>query len=141
MAYKTLFTPINRKKYIGSEKEIRCRSLWERQFCKYLDENKNVVQWGYECLRIPYRILNENKNRTYIPDFIIKTNNNNNLEITVVEIKPFRQTKSPNSRKRKNIQECLTYAMNDSKWNYAKQFCEDRGWKFLLLTERELFND
>jgi len=141
MAYKNIFNPINKKKYIGVKKEIRCRSLWERQFCKYLDENKNIVQWGYECLHIPYRFLNENKNRIYIPDFVIKTNKDNQTQITVIEIKPYNQTKNPNLKKRKNIQECITYTMNDSKWNYAKEFCKDRGWKFIILTEKELFGD
>jgi hypothetical protein len=141
MAYKNIFTPTNIKKYIGSQKQIKCRSLWERQFCKYLDENKNVIQWGYECLQIPYIIMNENKKRVYIPDFVIKTQKDDKIKITVVEIKPSRQTKNPNARKRKNIQECLIYAMNDSKWKYAKEFCLNRGWNFLILTEKELFND
>ncbi len=54
MAYKTYFRPINKNKYMGNIDDIHCRSLWERRFCKYLDENKNITKWGFELIKIPY---------------------------------------------------------------------------------------
>jgi hypothetical protein len=32
----------------------------------------------------------------------------------------------------------MTWGINQSKWKNAAEFCEDRGWKFQILTETEL---
>ena len=53
MPYKTLYKPKNPSKYIGDLNKIICRSLWERKFCKYLDENSNILRWSFETLKIP----------------------------------------------------------------------------------------
>ena len=44
MAYKTKYTIQNLSKYIGDPTKIICRSLWERRVCRYMDENKNIIQ-------------------------------------------------------------------------------------------------
>ena len=54
MPYKSKFNPKNPQKYIGNSANIICRSLWERTFCKYLDENQNILRWSSEELVIPY---------------------------------------------------------------------------------------
>ena len=69
MAYKTKFIPKNTSKYKGNPEKIVCRSLWERKFCKYLDENKNIVSWASEPLKIPYLSPTDNQVHFYIPDF------------------------------------------------------------------------
>jgi hypothetical protein len=53
----------------------------------------------------------------------------------LVEIKPAKETKPP---KRKNLKEAMTYMKNTSKWKYAKNYCDDRGWKFEIWTEKTL---
>lgn len=138
MAYKNYFKPNNRKKYIGDAENIYCRSLWERRFCKYLDENVNVSRWGFEQIKIPYLLESDNKIHTYVPDFIIETKNK---QITVIEIKPLKQTKAPKIKKNKkySIQECLTYSMNTSKWSSALKYCASKGWDFKILTEKDIF--
>ena len=144
MAYKTFFFPTNKNKYVGDPQHILCRSLWERRFCKYLDENIKILKWGFETIKIPYLSPIDNKVHYYIPDFIIETENADKIkDITVIEIKPNKQTKEPTPRRKKNnrafIQECSTYSINISKWNTASDYCIKRGWKFKILTEKDLF--
>lgn len=140
MAYKTKYLPINKEKYIGNIKQLTCRSLWERRFCRYLDLNKNVSRWGFECLKIPYTSPLDQKIHHYIPDFLVETlDSNKNKSISIIEIKPKRQTKNPSTRKRIKLEEAIVYSVNDAKWKSAKQFCDDNGWLFKILTEKELF--
>jgi hypothetical protein len=37
------------------------------------------------------------------------------------------------------LHEQATYQVNQAKWKAAKKWSEDHGYKFLILTERELF--
>ena len=40
---------------------------------------------------------------------------------------------------KKYITEVVTYGVNQAKWKAAEEFCEKRGWKFKVLTEKDLF--
>jgi hypothetical protein len=142
MPYKTKFFPKNPLKYIGDYTKINCRSLWERKFCKYLDENKNVLKWSFETLKIPYLSPKDNDVHLYHPDFIVeKIGKDGKTKTIVVEIKPFKQTQPPKTKrsKRKLLEESLTYSINIAKWKAAKKLCEDNNWEFVILTEKELF--
>jgi len=143
MAYKTKYKPQNRNKYLGNPDNIICRSLWERKFCKYLDTNKNILRWGSEELAIPYYSTIDKKTHKYYPDFIVeKLGKNNEVETVIVEVKPFKQTQKPKIKSKTNrtyIKECMTYEINISKWKSAKKFCKQNGWKFLIVTEKDLF--
>jgi hypothetical protein len=60
----------------------------------------------------------------------------------LLEVKPKQQTKEPKVQKRKSkqyITEVTTWAVNQAKWKYAKEYCLDRGWEFKILTEEEIF--
>jgi hypothetical protein len=138
MAYKTRYNPTNKSKYIGNPSNIICRSLWERRVCRYLDENVNIMRWGSEEITIPYLSPKDNKIHRYFPDFIVEKRNKNLIETIVVEVKPKKQTKPPNRKKRitrSYLRECLTYSVNEAKWESAKEFCKKRGWRFIILTE------
>ena len=142
MPYKTKFFPKNPLKYIGDHTKINCRSLWERKFCKYLDENKNVLKWSFETLKIPYLSPKDNDVHLYHPDFIVENiGKDGKTKTIVVEIKPFKQTQPPKTKrsKRKLLEESLTYSINIAKWKAAKKLCEDNNWEFVILTEKELF--
>jgi len=139
MAYKNKYIPVNPNKYIGDSNKIICRSLWERKFCKYLDGNKLITKWGFECISIPYMSPIDNKKHMYIPDFIVESSISGNKSITLIEIKPKKQTKDPKTRKRINLKEAITYSINEAKWKSAKVMCESNGWQFKILTEEELF--
>ena len=143
MAYKTKYKPINESKYVGDPTNVICRSLWERKVCKYMDMNENIVRWGSEEIVIPYVSPLDNKVHRYFPDFIaeIKTDTGK-IKTKVIEVKPYKQTQEPErgqKRKATVINECATYSVNQAKWKAAKAFCEQRGWKFTILTEKELF--
>ena len=36
------------------------------------------------------------------------------------------------------ITEVKNWGINNAKWKACKQFCDDRNWKFQILTEREI---
>ena len=78
----------------------------------------------------------------YFVDFYIKVKNKEGkANKFLVEIKPERFTKPPPIPKRKTkkfIQEVFTYGTNQAKWKYANEYCLDRGWDFLVLTEKDL---
>jgi len=141
MAYKTRYKAINHSKYIGDSSNIICRSLWERRVCRYLDENINIIRWGSEELTIPYYSPVDRKMHRYFPDFIaeIKTSDNK-INTYVIEVKPKKQTKPPKKRKKTKsyIKECMTYSINEAKWESAKKYCKNNGWDFIIITEDDI---
>ena len=72
MSYKGKFSPKNIKKYKGNPTNIFYRSLWERRFMKYCDENPMILEWASEEIIIPYISSWDNKRHRYFPDFYIK---------------------------------------------------------------------
>ena len=142
MAYKTKYKINNKEKYIGNPSNIICRSLWERRVCKYLDENVNILKWGSEELSIPYYSPMDKKNHKYFPDFVAKIRNNDKSTKTIIiEVKPKKQKQPPKKPKRKTknyINECVTYTVNEAKWDAANKFCKNRDWDFIILTEDDI---
>jgi hypothetical protein len=64
-----------------------------------------------------------------------------NIKKYLIEIKPKKFTQEPIKPKRISkqfIQEVYTYSVNQAKWKAAREFCADRGFEFLVLTEEEL---
>lgn len=143
MAYQTNFFPKNTSKYEGDPNKIKCRSLWERKFCKFLDENKNIIRWSFEPIKIPYISPIDNQRHFYIPDFLIeKKNKDGQIETLLIEIKPEKQTMPPKKGKKKNrtiLSEAITYEVNLKKWESASEFCKKHNIKFKLITEKDLF--
>jgi hypothetical protein len=136
------YQPQNPQKYIGDTTNIVYRSGWELRVMQWLDENPDVERWGSEELTIPYRSPIDHQIRRYIPDFVVKFRSPTGSQIALLEIKPESQTKPPKQTKRKRrttlIYEAQEYAVNQAKWESARQFCENRGWKFMVLTEKNL---
>ena len=143
MAYSGIYKPRNPKKYKGDPTKIIYRSLWERKFMVFCDDNNSILEWGSEEYIIPYRCPTDGKYHRYYPDFYVKIKNRTGgINKYIVEIKPKRQVIGPNEKpKRKTAtwkKEFLTYIKNRAKWDAAKDFCEDRQMKFLILTEDHL---
>ena len=111
----------------------------------YFDQNPNVLKWASEELIIPYKSALDGRWHRYYPDFVIQVNNKHNKKETiVVEVKPYKETKEPTPQKnltKKYLYEVKTWSINKSKWNYAIEYCRDRNWKFMILTEKELFKN
>lgn len=142
MAYKSKYEPKNPNKYVGNPSNIICRSNWERKFCKYLDENQNIINWSSEELKIPYISTIDKQLHNYYPDFVFEAKINEiETETFIVEIKPKKQTIKPTPKKNKRayLNECITYETNMCKWKAATVFCQNKDWTFKILTEENLF--
>jgi hypothetical protein len=131
------YVPQNREKYVGKDQKIFCRSSWEVTFCRYCDLNPAIRKWASESIVIPYYDPTTGKERKYYVDFYIE---NYKGERMLVEVKPKRETKKPKISKNKKqstiIYETKTYAKNQAKWDAAKKWCEKRGMKFIVITEK-----
>ena len=137
-SYKGLYRPTNPKKYVGNANQIVYRSLLERRFMRYCDLNDDIINWASEELPISYWSPIDKKWHRYFPDFIIKTSKNKKF---IIEIKPSRQVGKPKPPKKKtksHMREQFEYIKNQAKWSAAKQYCEDKGIEFKIITEKEL---
>lgn len=142
MSYKGLFKPKNPTKYKGNPSNIVYRSSWELKFMSYLDSHPDVLSWGSEEFCIPYKSPLDGRYHRYFPDFYVeKVNPRGQEETLVVEIKPSKETKPPTPQTKKTkryLKEVYTWGVNSAKWEAAKQFCNQRNWRFVVLTEHEL---
>ena len=141
MSYKGKYQPSYPRKYRGNPTNIIYRSLWERKFMVYCDKNENVLEWSSEEIALPYKSPLDNRIHRYFPDFYIKVKEGNKIQKYLVEIKPKRQVSEPKVPKRKTkgyIYEVKEYVKNQAKWKSAQEFCEDRQWKFKIMTEDDL---
>lgn len=142
MAHSGKFNPKNPKKYAGNSNNIWFRSSWELKLMHWLDLSESVVYWASEELPIKYLNPVDQKIHRYFPDFIVKVKKKDGSIMTyILEVKPEYQTKQPvsNGKNTKRfIKESIDYAVNQSKWNAATEFCKDRGWIFKVVTESDL---
>ena len=142
MSYKGKYRPSHPNKYRGDYTNIIYRSLWELKFMKYCDLNDSILEWGSEEVVIPYRSPLDNRIHRYFVDFYIKVEDmNGQIKKYLIEVKPKRQTTPPPKPKRQTkryISEVTEYAKNQAKWKAATEFCEDRQWSFMIITEDEL---
>lgn len=141
----------NKEKYLGDPSKIFYRSSLEFFFSKWCDLNDKVRKWNCEGIEIPYHITNDigqTEIHRYYPDFYIEMIKNNDLEFydrVVIEIKPKTETKTPNKPKKQTMKtlESYEYSLrmykkNLHKWAYAKEWCERRNMKFVIITEDDL---
>lgn len=139
---KGIYTPRNPEKYAGDHRNIQYRSSWELILMRRFDADPNILSWGSEELVIPYHDRATGKLRRYFPDFVIKKRNKDgSIEIIVIEVKPYVQSVPPERGKKtekRYLSECKTFATNYSKWEFATQYCQRKGWRFIIITEREL---
>lgn len=142
MFHKRKFTPNNPNKYGGDPSNIIMRSSWETRFAMWCDQNPSVFKWISEETIIPYICGTDNKIHRYYVDFQIKIKDkNNNIKTYLVEIKPSKQTvppEFPGRRTKRYLEESFAFIKNQSKWNAAKAYAKERGWEFIIITEREL---
>lgn len=67
---------------------------------------------------------------TYYPDYVIVSEDGRKA---VIEIKPESQTKKP--KETASLYDKEQWLKNCSKWQYAMKWCEDNGYKFMIVTE------
>lgn len=136
--YSGKFRPSFPEKYRGNLRNIKYRSLWERQVFKWCDTCGDILEWSSEEIAIPYRCKTDGKTHIYYPDLKVKFANG---ETHLVEIKPKNQTREPKKQSRvtkKYLIEVLTYAKNISKWEAASAWSEKQGYKFNVWTEETI---
>lgn len=140
--YKGLFKPRNPSKYKGDTTNIVYRSSWELKLMHWLDSHPDIIQWGSEELAIPYVSPIDGRVHRYFPDFIVKKKTQQgSIETLLIEVKPYVQTVPPKTqtkRTKKYINEVYNWGVNSSKWKAANEYCKDRMWKFIVMTEKDL---
>jgi TnsA endonuclease N terminal len=135
------FKPKNWQKYDGDPTKIIYRSSWELRVMMWLDHNKNVLKWSSEELAIPYISPKDGKTHRYFIDFVVTMATKTGVETHLIEVKPMAQCTVPQPPKRMTPafgQRLMTYAINQAKWEMAEQYAKKRGWKFTLLTEKDI---
>lgn len=139
---KGKYKPKNPAKYKGDPTTIVYRSSWELKFMSYIDTHTDVVEWGSEEFAIPYRSPIDGKVHRYFPDFLVKKRTpQGTTETVVVEIKPSKETNPPviqSKPTKQYLREVYTWGINSAKWKAAEEYCLDRNWKFIIMTEFDL---
>lgn len=144
MTYSGKYIPENPQKYRGNVDNIIYRSSWEKKFLKYLDHNKSILEYSSEEIVVPYISPLDNKIHRYFVDFWIKVKDKEGvIKEYLIEIKPYKETIKPKKKKLTPnfIKEVYTYAKNQSKWKAASEYCKQKNWQFLILTEKDLFKE
>ena len=126
--------PNSCKKLFESVKNqpIIYRSSWERIFISWCENCKKVKYWGSECTCIKYHNPVDQKQHRYYPDFVVQLEDGT---VMIVEIKPKNQTQVPDCE---NSWASKTYAVNSAKWSEIKKRCDEKGYKFCILTEKTI---
>tara|TARA_Y100000004_G_scaffold197162_1_gene270125 strand:+ start:506 stop:949 length:444 start_codon:yes stop_codon:yes gene_type:complete len=142
MAYKGRYIPKNPRKYKGDPHNIIYRSLWERKFMVYCDNNSSIIEWGSEEIIIPYISPWDNRRHRYFPDFYIKARQaDGSLKKMIIEVKPKVQCSPPKEPKRKTkkyLNEVKTWSINEAKWKYATEWCKNNDMEFVIINEDHL---
>ena len=128
----------NPEKYVGTKTPLS-RSSWEWVFMRMLDEHPGVQNWASESIQIPYRDPLTGKSTIYVPDFfIVYIDKNKKKHAEVVEVKPANQTLRENVGKSRYNQE--KYIKNLAKWEAAAAWCKQKGIKFRVVNEGDIFH-
>ena len=154
--HQGLFTPGNKDKVIklNSQSGLYYRSGLEQKMMIYLDNNEKIINWGAEHLRIPYtktEWVSENQDyktseHTYYPDFYYELRREDgSISKVVAEVKPYSETiepklnPNPTAKQMKNFEYALKmYNKNLSKWTYMIEYCQRKGFEFIIITEKVL---
>jgi len=135
-----IFVPNNQDKFIGTKATYR--SGLELKFFRFCDKNPNVLQWGSENIVVPYKSPLDNRHHKYYVDNFVVIREGDEVKRYLVEIKPYKQTKKPQTKYRKKqhlIYEQKAYVTNQAKWEAAREYCKKCGYTFIIITEKELY--
>lgn len=111
---------------VKNKKYVTYRSSYELRFFHMLEEDKNVVSYEVESVKVPYKDL-DGKFRNYIPDAIVSYKDGS---IRICEIKP--EAMLDNVIVKRKAQACKTY--------FKKLFEGiDLDYRYEFITEKHLF--
>ncbi len=142
MAYRGRYKVVNKAKYAGDHTKVTYRSGLERTLMRYLDLHSDVITWSSEEVIVPYRSPVDNRIHRYFVDMFarIKQADGSFVDL-LIEVKPRSQCQPPVKKLKKTrryISEAMTWSVNAAKWAAAKQYAEARGWRFVVMTEKEI---
>ena len=127
-----------------SEGTVLYKSSYELQAFRFADSNPAIVKFSVEPFNIKYLKPSTGKIHRYYIDMYLEFKNSQKF---LVEIKPFSETQPPKPPKKSTQKAlmtynkaCVTFSTNTAKWEAAKKFASEKGMKFIILTERELFD-
>jgi hypothetical protein len=137
------FRPLNPTKYKGKQSDIVYRSKLELDVMRFFDKTESILEWGSEELVIPYVKPTTGRVHRYYTDFNIKVRESDgSIGKYVIEVKPYKKTLPPtkhgNKKQSTIIYESVEYAINNAKWDATRQWCAKHGYKFSILTEKEI---
>lgn len=139
---KGRFKPRHPEKYAGDPSNIIYRSSWELKLMMWLDAHPDVLKYSSEEISIRYISPIDGRYHRYFPDFLVKMRAaDGKTQTLLIEVKPFKQTQEPKKKKtitKAYLNEVATWGVNSAKWAAAEEYCLDRGWTFLKMTEKEL---
>ncbi len=127
---------------MGNPTRIVYRSYYEFKYFMELDHDPSVIGWQSEEFFILYISPVDRRSHRYYPDCLVKKKNlNGNVDTFLVEIKPAYQTVAPKrglKKVRTYQNEVFRFGVNAAKFEAAERYASKRGWKFQILTEKEL---
>lgn len=140
--YQGYYKPRNPDKYKGDPTNICYRSGWELKVMQRFDADSNVIWWCSEETAIPYRSPIDNRIHRYYVDFTARMKTTDGTKTVLIEVKPAAQCRPPpimeGKKTKRYISEVMTWGVNSSKWKAAREYCKDRGFEFIIMTEKEL---
>lgn len=131
----------NPQKYRGNLSNVTYRSSWELKFMREADRNPSFLSWSSEENVIPYISPVDGRPHRYFIDFYAEIRSRTGeVKKYLIEVKPDAQTRPPKyKRLTESVKEQIkTYAVNDAKWKAATEYCRQRGYEFIILTEEHL---
>jgi hypothetical protein len=137
------YRPRNPQKYGGDVSNIVYRSSYELKFMQYCDLTESVNSWKSEEFWIPYRSPLDGKTHRYFPDFFLKyKDKDGKTRNMVVEVKPAKDLKEPQTNPTRRTKSWAysvkMWAINQAKFEAAKEWCADHNYEFRIFTEKEL---
>lgn len=137
MTYKGKYKVKNITKYKGDPTNVIYRSMWERHVFKWCDETPSVISWSSEEVVIPYLYEVDKRYHRYFADLKVSFDTGKTY---LIEIKPAKELTPPKGdrRTKRYLSESLTFIKNQNKWKAANEYALDRGWEFVIWTEKEL---
>lgn len=140
------FKPVNLEKYVGDRLPI-FRSSWEFKFLRWCDLNPAVVQYASEPVGIKFFNPLDKRVHVYYVDFYVIIKNSDGTEQKyLIEVKPTKYVNPPTAPDRMTdksthnyVWAAKQYITNKAKFEAARDFAEQRGLKFGIITENFLF--
>jgi len=154
--HQGLYIPENKDKVIklNGQGGIFFRSGLEKKLMIWLDRNPNIISYASEHIRIPYEKTDFNQktqelqttSHGYYPDFYYELKKSDgSISRVIAEVKPKSETMepkvpiNPTSKQLKNLKYSLDmWNKNLSKWKAMIEYCERKGFEFIIITEDHL---